>query len=57
MKTIKAIILSLGDLDKIVISEYQLGLIINRICYNKSYKGEKINLQKDFHEKKILLSI
>jgi len=54
MKAIKAITLSLGDLDKIVISGYQLGLIVNRIYKNKFYKGEEINLQKDFAEKKDL---
>jgi len=52
MKAIKAVTLLLGELDKIVISEYQLGLIVNRIYKKKSYKGEHINLQKDFAEKK-----
>ncbi len=51
MKVIKAVTLSLGDLDKVVISEYQLGLIVNKIYKNKFYKGEEINLQKEFAEK------
>ncbi len=54
MKAIKAVTLLLGDLDKIVISEYQLGLIVNKIYKHKSYKGEEINLQKEFAEKKDL---
>ena len=50
MKAIKAITLSLGDLDKPVISKYQFGLILHNIYSKKVYKGEPINLQKDSGE-------
>jgi len=51
MKAMKAITLSLGDLNKVVVSKYQFGLIINNIYHNKTYKGEAVNLQKDFADK------
>jgi predicted transcriptional regulator of viral defense system len=51
MKAIKAITLSLGDLNKPIVSKYQFGLIVNRIYRNKVYGGEPVNLQKDFAEK------
>lgn len=51
MKAIKAITLSLGDLDKPVISKYQFGLIVNNIYRKKVYGGEAVNLQKDFAER------
>lgn len=50
MKAIKAITLSLGDLDKPVISKYQFGVIVHNIYSNKVYGGEAVNLQKDFAE-------
>jgi predicted transcriptional regulator of viral defense system len=50
MKAIKAITLSLGDLDKPVISKYQFGLILHNIYSKKVYRGEAINLQKDSGE-------
>ncbi|MES9859251.1 MAG: hypothetical protein ABW160_18920 [Candidatus Thiodiazotropha sp. 4PDIV1] len=51
MKAIKAITLSLGDLDKVVISKYQFGLVVNSIYQQKTYKGESVNLQKDCAER------
>lgn len=51
MKANKAITLSLGHLDKPVISKYQFGLIVNNIYRYKSFEGETINLQKDFAER------
>ena len=51
MKASKAITLSLGDLEKPVITKYQFGLIINNIYRNKVYRGESVNLQKDFAER------
>ena len=51
MKATKAITLSLGDLDKPVVSKYQFGLIVNSIYRTKVYRGESINLQKDFAER------
>ncbi|MGR3277303.1 type IV toxin-antitoxin system AbiEi family antitoxin domain-containing protein [Acaryochloris marina NIES-2412] len=51
MKAIKAITLSLGELDKPVVSKYQFGLIINNIYRSKVYGGEPVNLHKDFAEK------
>jgi predicted transcriptional regulator of viral defense system len=50
MKAMKAITLSLGILDKPVISKYQFGLIVSRIYSGKIYGGEAINLQKNFAE-------
>ncbi len=47
MKAIKAITLSLGDLNKIVVSKYQFSLIVNNIYLKKTYKGEVVNLQKE----------
>lgn len=51
MKALKAIILSLGDLDKPIISKYQFGLAVHNIYRHKTYKGENINLQKDFADR------
>lgn len=52
MTAIKAITLSLGEFKKEAVSTYQLGLIVNEIYKNKSYKGEVVNnLQKDFAER------
>ncbi len=51
MKAIKAITLSLGDLDKPVISKYQFGLIVNNIYRHKVYGGQTVNLQKGFAER------
>jgi predicted transcriptional regulator of viral defense system len=51
MKAIKAITLSLGDLDKPVISKYQFGLIVNNIYRHKVYGGQAVNLQKGFAER------
>ena len=51
MKALKAITLSIGDLDKLVVSKYQFGLIVNNIYRNKVYGGKNVNLQKDFAEK------
>jgi predicted transcriptional regulator of viral defense system len=51
MKAIKAITLSLGNLDQSVISKYQLGLVVCKIYRDKSYAGETIHLQRDFAEK------
>ncbi len=51
MKAVKAITLSLGDLDKRVVSKYQFGLIVNNVYRNKVYGGEPVNLQKDFAER------
>lgn len=46
MKTTKALALSLGELSKPVITEYQMGLVIYAIYRDKSYKGESIALKK-----------
>ena len=52
MKAIKAITLSLGDLNKAIVSQYQLGLIVDKIYRNKSYRTEQVNqLQKEFAER------
>ncbi|WP_353572207.1 hypothetical protein [Candidatus Albibeggiatoa sp. nov. BB20] len=51
MKATKAITLSLGNLEKPVISKYQFGLIVNNIYCNKVYEGEAIDIKKDFAER------
>ena len=51
MKAVKAITLSLGNLDQPVISKYQFGLAVNKIYRSKIYGGETVNLQKDCAEK------
>lgn len=50
MKALKALTLSLGDINDPVITRYQLGLIVFRLYKLKKYKGEPINLQKSFAE-------
>ncbi|MBL4580200.1 MAG: hypothetical protein JKY29_00155, partial [Gammaproteobacteria bacterium] len=47
VKFIKALTLSLGDINKPVITRYQLGLIIHSLYQAKEYKGESIGVQKD----------
>ena len=46
MKVLKALTLSLGELDSPVVTHYQLGLILYRLYNKKEYKGESINLTK-----------
>ncbi len=48
MKVEKAITLSLGNLDQPVISKYQFGLTVNKICRSKVYSGEPVEFHKDF---------
>ncbi len=51
MKFIKALTLSLGEVEEPVISPYRLGLIIHNLYQTKKYKGNSISrLQKDFAE-------
>jgi len=51
MTAIKAITLSLGEFEKAAVSTYELGLIVNEVYKNKSFKGEAVkNLQKDSAE-------
>jgi len=48
MDLIKAITLSLGEVEEPVVTPYRLGLIVHRLYVQKEYQGEKINrLQKD----------
>ncbi|MDH5228438.1 MAG: hypothetical protein OEY38_00035 [Gammaproteobacteria bacterium] len=48
MKILKAITLSIGELEQPVITSYQLGLIIFNLYKTKIYKGEPItNIQKE----------
>lgn len=47
MKAIKAITLSLGEIDKPVITKYQLGLTIHELYKHKTYDGESVNLKKE----------
>jgi len=51
MDVIKAITLSLGNLDQPIISKYQFGLTVNKIYRSKVYDNKTVNLQKDFAEK------
>ena len=51
MNAVKAITLSLGNLDQPVISKYQFGLTVNKIYGAKVYSGEPVNLHKEFVEK------
>ncbi|MCA6610538.1 MAG: hypothetical protein IM516_00195 [Pseudanabaena sp. M158S2SP1A06QC] len=51
MQVEKAITLSLGNLEQPVISKYQFGLTVNKIYRSKIYRGEPIDLHKDFAEK------
>ncbi|MFN9834671.1 MAG: hypothetical protein ACK54M_06560 [Pseudanabaena sp.] len=51
MDVVKAITLSLGNLDQPVISKYQFGLIVNKICRSKVYSGETVEFHKVFAEK------
>lgn len=48
MKATKAITLSLGELENIVISKYQFSLIVYRLYLNKKFKGENLNIQKEY---------
>ena len=49
MKPIQAITLSLGSLDKIIVSKYQFSLIVTNIYKTKSYKSEEVkNLKNNF---------
>ena len=52
MDVIKAITLSLGNLDQPVISKYQFGLTVNKIYRRKVYDDKTVNLQKDCAEKR-----
>jgi hypothetical protein len=47
MKLIKALTLSLGDLEAPVITHYQLGLLLQRLYEQRKYQGEQLNIQKD----------
>lgn len=51
MDVIKAITLSLGNLDQPIISKYQFGLTVNKIYRSKVYDNKPVNLHKDFAEK------
>jgi len=51
MKSLKAITLSLGELDSPVVTEYQLGLIVFSLYKTKIYAGESLPLQKDLAER------
>jgi predicted transcriptional regulator of viral defense system len=51
MKAVKAITLSLGNLDQPVISKYQFGLTVNKICRSKVYSGKPVEFHKDFAKK------
>lgn len=49
MELIKAITLSLGDVEEPVVTLYRLGLIVHHLWREKTYQGEEINrLQKNF---------
>ena len=47
MKTLKALTLSLGELNTPIVSKYRLGLIIYRLYKHKEFRGEPLNLSKD----------
>ena len=51
MKPIKALTLSLGELNEPVITRYRLGILIFRLYVEKEYQGESIGLQKDTPER------
>jgi len=44
---IKALTLSLGEIDKPVITRYQLGLIVHSLYQTKKYNGELLGIHKD----------
>mgnify|MGYP004372863969 CR=1 FL=1 len=50
MKLIKAITLSLGELNTPVITRYQLGLVIFNLYKEKRYAGEALGLKKEVAE-------
>ena len=50
LKTLKALTLSLGELNTPILTKYQLGLIIYSLYAKKEYKGDPINLTKEFAE-------
>jgi predicted transcriptional regulator of viral defense system len=52
MDVVKAITLSLGNLDQPVISKYQFGLTVNKICRSKVYSGKSVEFYKNFAKKR-----
>ena len=50
MKAIKALTLSLGELNKSIITNYELGLMVHKIYQRKEFRGEQISLQKELAE-------
>lgn len=52
MKFIKALNLSLGDIDKPVITKYQLGILVHNLYREKTYKGTSIGVKKETAERK-----
>ena len=48
MDVVKAITLSLGNLEQPVISKYQFGLTVNKICRSKVYSGKPVEFHKEF---------
>jgi len=56
MELIKAIALQLGESNKPVVTEYDLGVIVSNLYRTKKFKGERIKtISKDFPSKRILL--
>ena len=48
MDVVKAITLSLGNLEQPVISKYQFGLTVNKICRSKVYSGKPVEFHNEF---------
>jgi len=46
MQPIKALTLSIGDIETPVVTKYQLGVLVYQLYRQKKYKGEPVNLHK-----------
>ncbi len=58
MKILKAITLTIGELEQPVVTSYQLGIIVFNLYKTKTYKGEPIaNIQKDLADSAVFNKI
>ncbi|WP_041525009.1 type IV toxin-antitoxin system AbiEi family antitoxin domain-containing protein [Gilvimarinus agarilyticus] len=48
MQPLKALTLSIGNIETPVITKYQLGLLVHRLYCQKKYDGEPVNLHKPY---------
>lgn len=51
MKFIKALTLSLGELNSPAVTQYQLGLLIHKLYQGKTYNNEPLNISKAYAER------